>query len=156
MKPYAFSSIVIASRCELHLQGLWQDQIYRILLMNKDMNCLSSMVSPTYFPINSVISFTGNNSLQLWSKSTISASTYCYSNFIISIILHCWFINSIKFASDILTECVRNMGQQWCHYTLDQWKNKVSFDIFNYICDYVSLLQLRDTAGDVNQIVIIT
>ena len=65
-------------------------------------------------------------------------------------------MKSIKFSSDILTECVRNTGEEWCLYKLVQWKNKVSFDIFNYISYHVKLLQLRYTAGNVNQSVIIT
>ena len=65
-------------------------------------------------------------------------------------------MNSINLASYILTQCVRNMGQRWCRYNLDQWNNKLSFDIFNYISDHVKLIQLKDTAGNVNQSVIIT
>ena len=34
------------------------------------------------------------------------------------------FMNGINFASDILTDRVRNKEKQQCHYKLVQWKNK--------------------------------
>ena len=52
------------------------------------------------------------------------------------------FMDRIKFASDILTYRVINEGEQWCHYNLVQWNHKVSFDIFNYINDHVTIIQL--------------
>ena len=52
------------------------------------------------------------------------------------------FINRIKFASNILTDRVINKEEQQCSYNLVQWKNKLSFDIFNDISDHVTLFQL--------------
>ena len=60
------------------------------------------------------------------------------------------FINRVKFSSDILTERVRNKGEQWCRYEIFQWNNKVSFDVFNDISDHVTFVQLEDSAGNVN------
>ena len=41
-KPYGLSSIIIASKCELWVQGLFQDQSSIIVLMNRDINCCLS------------------------------------------------------------------------------------------------------------------
>ena len=65
-------------------------------------------------------------------------------------------MNRIKFASDIITDRVRNKGKRWCRYKLYSWKNKGSFVIFNDVSDHVTLLQLKDPAGNINHAVSIT
>ena len=66
------------------------------------------------------------------------------------------FKNRIKLASDILTDCARNKGEQWCCYKPVQWNIKGWFDIFNDFSDHVTLIQLIDTSGSINHAVIIT
>ena len=50
------------------------------------------------------------------------------------------FMNSIRFTSDILKDCVRNKREHRYHNKVVQWKNKGSFDIFNNISDNVTLV----------------
>ena len=66
------------------------------------------------------------------------------------------FKNRIKFDSDILTYNVINNGEQQFRYNISQWKIKGSFYIFNDINDHITLVQLRNTAGNSNQTVSIT
>ena len=66
------------------------------------------------------------------------------------------FKNSIKFDSDILTDCVRNKGEKQCRYKLIHWKIKGSFEICNDISDHVTLFQLIDTAVNFNHAMSIT
>ena len=47
-----------------------------------------------------------------------------------------------------------NKVKQCCHYKLHQWKKKVTSDIFNDTSEHVALVQLMDTAGDINHAVI--
>ena len=56
----------------------------------------------------------------------------------------------------VLTDRVKNNGEQRCCYKLFQWKNKGLFDIFNAITDYVILVQLKDYAININHTVSIT
>ena len=66
------------------------------------------------------------------------------------------FKNSIKFASNIITDCVRNKREQSCRYKLVKWDIKVLFDIFNDISNHVTLVQLIDTDDNINHAVSIT
>ena len=66
------------------------------------------------------------------------------------------FKNSIKFASNIITDCVRHKREQSCRYKLVKWDIKGLFDIFNDTSDYVTLVQLIDNVGYVNHTVSIT
>ena len=59
-------------------------------------------------------------------------------------------LDRIPFSVDILTQRVRNKGEQRCRYNLKHWKPKGSFDIFHYVRDNITLLQLRDTSGNFN------
>ena len=49
----------------------------------------------------------------------------------------------IRFSTKILTDGVRNKGEQRFRYKAVQWKNKGSFDITNDISDHVKLVQLE-------------
>ena len=48
------------------------------------------------------------------------------------------FSNRTKFTSGILTDRVRNKGEQRCRYKFFQWDIKGPFDIFNGISDHVT------------------
>ena len=66
------------------------------------------------------------------------------------------FMNRIIFVSDIITDSVRNKGEQRCRYKFFQWDIKGPFDIFNDTSDYVTLVQIIDNVSYVNHAVSIT
>ena len=59
-------------------------------------------------------------------------------------------MDRIKFSNKIVTDCIRNTGEQHHNYYFVQWKTKGKLDIFNHISDHVTLDQLIDTAVNVN------
>ena len=60
-------------------------------------------------------------------------------------------MNKIFFSSDIITDHVINKGEQRRRYKIVQWMNKGYFGIFNDISDHVTLFQLEDLDGNINQ-----
>ena len=44
-------------------------------------------------------------------------------------------------------------GEQYLHYTLEQWKKTGTFDILNITSEYITLAQLMDLFGNVNHAV---
>ena len=62
----------------------------------------------------------------------------------------------IKFSNEIMIDHVRIKGEHRCRYEIFNVKQDKNFNIFNGISDHVMLVQLIDTAGNVNHVVSIT
>ena len=52
-----------------------------------------------------------------------------------------------------MTDRVQNKSEQQLCYTLERWKKKGQFDILNHISEYVTLVQLLYTVGNVSHFV---
>ena len=52
-----------------------------------------------------------------------------------------------------MTDEARKFGGKNLRYKLDQWKKTVTFDILNNISEYIALVQLMDSVGNVNHAV---
>ena len=62
-------------------------------------------------------------------------------------------MDRIKFSNKIITDHVRTKSQQRRCYELFQWKTRGEFYIINNISDYITLVQLIKTTGNVNHAV---
>ena len=63
------------------------------------------------------------------------------------------YLDRIKFANKIITNCFTEEGYQHLCYKMAKWKNTGELDILNYISDRVVLVQLIDTTGNFNHAV---
>ena len=59
----------------------------------------------------------------------------------------------IKFENIIVSYQEKMFGEQYLHYTLEQWKKTGAFDILNITSEYITLAQLMDLFGNVNHAV---
>ena len=62
-------------------------------------------------------------------------------------------LDRIQFSIDILTQHVKNKGEQRCQYKLKHWKSKGLFYILHYFSEKFTLVQLRDSYWSVNHAV---
>ena len=58
--------------------------------------------------------------------------------------------NRIHFASEMMQNRKRNKGEPRVHYSLERYRQKGEYDIFNDITANVTLVQLMDSLGNVN------
>ena len=63
------------------------------------------------------------------------------------------YTGRIKFANKIFFEKEGNKGDQHLHFKLGQWKKIGIFYILNNISDHVTLLQLMEPVGNMNDAV---
>ena len=59
----------------------------------------------------------------------------------------------IEFENASMTDEARKKGDQHLCYKMEQWKKNGTFDIMNNITEYVTLVQLMDSVGNVNHAV---
>ena len=59
----------------------------------------------------------------------------------------------IKFANSILSDQAKYFGEQHIRYKIKQLKKTGTFVILNHISDYVTLVKLMDSLGNVNHAV---
>ena len=58
--------------------------------------------------------------------------------------------NRIHFASEIMQNRKRNKGEPRVHYSLEKYRQKGEYDIFNNIPANFTLVQLMDSLGNIN------
>ena len=63
------------------------------------------------------------------------------------------YIDIITFENAVLADRERNKSEQRICHKLEQWKKTGSYYILNNISDYVTLVQLMDSLGNMNHAV---
>ena len=63
------------------------------------------------------------------------------------------YSDRINFTNAIMVDKSRNPGEQRLHYKLEKMNRTGTFDILNNTSEHVTLLQLMDSLGNVNNAV---
>ena len=89
--------------------------------------------------------------------SAFKASTEFFAVNAIATHISDWLTYSIpdrnKFVNSIMSDKARRFGEKHICYKLEQWNKTGTFDILNNISEYVTLVQLMDSLGNVNHAV---